>query len=180
MESVKEYDCLEQNYICVSDLLHGFRVANLAMKICDKLGIQESVRKDIFIAGIFHDIGKAGIEPEILNKRGSLSEREKNRVQLHTVFGAQISWGAKFSKESVQMIYAHHEKWDGTGYPTGKKGRKIPLGARILTVCDVFDALISDRPYRKGYSKVEALNQMEREKGTLDPKVFGVLKEVID
>lgn len=175
----KQYGTLEDNYICVSDMLHGLRVAKLALKICDVLQIEEDLKHDIFIAGVFHDIGKAVIDNSILNKPGKLTTKEKNRVNLHSLLGAQIAFDAGFSEECVQIINYHHENYDGTGYPLGKSNENIPIGARIIKVCDVYDALTSDRPYRKAKTSGEALREMEKELDTYDSLVYVALMEVL-
>lgn len=175
----KQYSCLAENYICVKDVLHGYRVGSLALRICNELAMDEKQKIDIVVASIFHDIGKALIDNEILNKLGKLTERERSKMKYHVFMSAQIAHDANFYEESIQSIFNHHENWNGTGYPVGKKGEVIPIGARILKICDVFDALTSDRPYRKGYTLKEALSIMDREVGSFDPKIYNIFKEVM-
>lgn len=175
----KQYDYLLENYICVSDLVHGYRVASLALKICEMIGLDEKQKQNILLSGVFHDIGKSAIDLAILNKPDKLTPRERDRIKYHVVLGAQIADDANFSKECIEIINSHHESWDGTGYPVGMRGSDIPIGARIIKVCDIYDALISDRPYRKRFSELEALSIMAKEIDTIDPMLFQALKEVI-
>lgn len=121
-----------------------------------------------YYSGLLHDIGKMQIDNKILNKPSKLLMEEFNIVKKHPVIGCNILMEAGFPKEIVDAVHFHHEKYDGTGYPKGLKGDNIPLLARMISICDVFDALTTDRPYRKAHSKNEALQIMRRMDGHFD------------
>ncbi len=123
-------------------------------------------------ACILHDLGKIGIMDKILSKRGKLTKREFEEVKKHPQIGVDIIRPLKLLHGIIPLILHHHEWWNGAGYPDGLKGEAIPIGARIVAVADVYQALVSDRPYRKMYSKKEAIKLIEKNSGTqFDPKV---------
>ena len=111
-------------------------------------------------------MGKIGISDAILLKKGKLTPEEYETIKMHPKVGAEIIRSIHFLKDVVPIVLHHHEKWDGTGYPSGLKGKEIPLLARIVGIADAYQALASDRPYRKAYSKKEALNILKKEAGT--------------
>ncbi|MBP9015967.1 MAG: HD-GYP domain-containing protein [Candidatus Atribacteria bacterium] len=159
---------------------HSSRVAQLSLQIAERLRLPSSKREALRYAAILHDVGKIGIQDYILTKEGELSEEENSLVREHSEIGYKILKDVDFLQEVAKIVLAHHERMDGSGYPEGKKGKEIPIEARIVGAADVFDALTSDRPYRPAYSVEEALEIMEKEEqGSFDPKVLQVLKEII-
>jgi len=134
-------------------------------------------RYAVMLAAMFHDIGKIGIRTEILMKPSSLNEKEFEEVKQHPVLSVEIIRPIKPLAELIPAIRHHHENYDGSGYPYGLKGKDIPLSARILAIADVYDALTSDRSYRKAYSATAALTIMQEDSGVkFDPEI---LKEFV-
>ncbi|MGB9975750.1 HD domain-containing phosphohydrolase [Thermovenabulum sp.] len=159
---------------------HAERVSKIAVKIGEKLGISPSERENLEIAGLLHDIGKIIIPENILNKTGKLSRDEYELIKLHTTYGFHILNENQTFRHIAKIVLFHHENINGTGYPRGIKGEDIPLESKIISIADVYDALTTDRPYRKAYSKEEALKIMEQDAGKkFDEKIFEVFKEVI-
>jgi putative nucleotidyltransferase with HDIG domain len=132
-------------------------------------------------ASLLHDLGKLAIPEHILNKPGKLSPAEYATMKTHAEIGAEILSGIEFPFPVVPIVRHHHENWDGSGYPAGLAGEEIPLGARILAVADCFDALTSDRPYRRAMRRLEALDILVERRGTMyDPKVVDEFLEIVD
>lgn len=140
---------------------HSHRVAQYSLGIAKVMGLPKEERDTIKIAGILHDIGKIAIPESILLKEGKLSEEEFNIIKMHTTFGNEILKPLRFFHQERMIVLYHHERWDGSGYPEGLVGENIPLPARILAVADSFDAMTSDRVYRKGRSFEEALKEIK-------------------
>lgn len=161
------------------DLMHGYRVATLAVEIAVKLDMGMPEIYHLYTAGIFHDIGKSMIDRQILHKPGKLNTVERELVKKHVEYGIELGLQMKFHEDVMRFILSHHENYDGTGYPTGRKGETIPLGGRILKICDVYDALRMNRSYRPTFSKKQALRIMESEKKTFDPWIYKVFKGVV-
>lgn len=115
---------------------------------------------------LLHDIGKLGVPDAILRKRGPLTEEEWQLMRLHSETGRRIIGEIPFLAGATEIVYAHHERWDGKGYPRGLKGEEIPLGARVFPVADSFDAMTSDRPYRRAMSMDAAIDELRRGRGT--------------
>ena len=135
---------------------HCLRVAMLSASVCAELEMTKEQTKEVVVAGLLHDIGKSNIDHDIIIKPGKLTDEEFAEIKRHPLIGYNIlKNGGNFSSEVLSGVLFHQEKYDGTGYPTGIAGEKIPLCARILTVCDVFDALTSNRPYRVPWSVAE-------------------------
>src|SRR5207253_6542092 len=133
-------------------------VQRYAVGLARELGVcDESLIKAIEAAALLHDMGKLAVPEYILNKPGRLTPAEFDRMKVHASVGADILSAIDFPYPVVPIVRHHHENWDGTGYPTGLSGTEIPIGARILSVVDCFDALTSDRPYRPRLSDEEAL-----------------------
>jgi HD-GYP domain-containing protein (c-di-GMP phosphodiesterase class II) len=127
-----------------------------------------------------HDIGKIGVPDSILNKPSKLSEEEQALMRNHPKVGLKIIGGIELFKPAIPFIIAHHEYYDGSGYPKGLKGEEIPIEGRILAVVDTFDAILSDRPYRKGSSLERAVSELLKNRGTqFDPQVVDVFLEVL-
>ncbi|WP_034601493.1 HD-GYP domain-containing protein [Clostridiisalibacter paucivorans] len=151
---------------------HSSRVGEYAVMLAKKLELPDKKIEDIRIAAILHDIGKIGIDDNILKKPGKLTNYEYEIIQKHPLIGAEILSDVKFLKQITDIIKSHHERYDGKGYPSKIKGKEIPLEACILSIADVYDAMTSDRPYRKALSKRIALQEIERNAGTqFDPEL---------
>ncbi|HOQ50486.1 MAG TPA: HD-GYP domain-containing protein [Candidatus Atribacteria bacterium] len=160
---------------------HSSRVAELSLQIAEHLHLPPQKREALEYAAVLHDVGKLGIQDSILTKQGELSEDEHSLVCEHPEIGYKILGEVDFLQEAAQIVLAHHERMDGSGYPEGKKGEEIPIEARIVGAADVFDALTSDRPYRRAYSAEEALEIMENEeKGSFDPEVLQILRKIVE
>ncbi len=160
---------------------HSSRVAELSLQIAEHLHLPPQKREALEYAAVLHDVGKLGIQDSILTKQGELSEDEHSLVCEHPEIGYKILGEVDFLQEAAQIVLAHHERMDGSGYPEGKKGEEIPIEARIVGAADVFDALTSDRPYRRAYSAEEALKIMENEeKGSFDPEVLQILRKIVE
>ncbi|MBI4587891.1 MAG: HD-GYP domain-containing protein [Candidatus Rokubacteria bacterium] len=140
---------------------HSERVARLAQRLALRLGCSADERRVITQAGLLHDLGKIGIPEAVLGKAGPLSEEEWVLMREHPVVGARIVSPLEFFSEGALIIRHHHERQDGSGYPAGLSGEAIPFGARIMAVADVYDAMTSDRPYRKRLACEEARRQVE-------------------
>ena len=159
---------------------HIQRVRVLAEGLGRAMGYCEDQMEGLKAAALLHDIGKLAVPEHILNKRGKLSPAEYAKIMVHPVVGADILSNVEFPYEVVPIVKHHHEKYDGSGYPNGLVGEEIPLGARILTVVDCYDALTTSRPYRPHYSREQALELMRREAGrTFDPLVLGKFLNIV-
>jgi putative nucleotidyltransferase with HDIG domain len=144
---------------------HTHRVADLTVALALRMGIPESELGHIRRGALLHDIGKMAIPDAILQKPDDLSAMEKASMQTHPERAFHIISQIDYLLPAIDIPYCHHEKWDGTGYPRGLKGEEIPLPARIFAVVDVFDALTSDRPYRKAWSREQALAYIQEQSG---------------
>jgi putative nucleotidyltransferase with HDIG domain len=159
---------------------HCDRMVEYAEKVARRVGMNEQDVDNVRRAAMLHDIGKLGISDAILLKPGKLTPQEFEIVKKHPVIGADIVSVAGFLREIVPYILSHHEYFDGSGYPRGLKGEEIPLGARILAVVDVYEAVTSDRPYHKAISKEEAIKIIKDGMGTqFDDKVAKIFLDVI-
>ncbi len=151
---------------------HIRRVQSYATELARSLGMSESDIQGVRTAALLHDIGKLAVPEHILSKPGPLTQEEFGKIRLHPQIGAEIISAVPFPYPVAPLILSHHERWDGKGYPQGLEGDAIPLGARILSVVDYFDALTSDRPYHKAMSQENALTLLQQEAGrALDPTV---------
>jgi len=151
---------------------HQERVTMLAMKIAEKLGLEEDKKKALQFASAMHDIGKLGIPTDILIKPSKLTDKEFEFIKLHPKIGSQIAKQIDFPWPVAEIIYQHHERLDGSGYPRGLTGNQILEEARILAVADVVEAMCSPRPYRPAFDINTALEEIEKNKGKLyDPEV---------
>ena len=159
---------------------HCDRMVEYAERMARRVGMNEQEVDNVRRAAMLHDIGKLGISDAILLKPGKLTPEEYEAVKKHPVIGADIVSVAGFLKDIVPFILGHHERFDGSGYPRGLKGEEIPLGARILAVVDVYEALTSDRPYHKAISKEEAINILKSGAGSqFDSKIVDVFLNVV-
>ncbi len=162
---------------------HSKTVALLSFALGQALGLQEKDKKDLLMAGFFADIGKEIVPHYILNRGGSLSSTEFELIKTHTAESARVMKTMGYENEAALQIVRHsHECFNGTGYPEGLKGDKIPLGSRIVVVADAFDALTSKRPYRDSWERHAAMDQIDRgvEKGLFDPQVVRALHKFMD
>ncbi|MCF6097230.1 HD-GYP domain-containing protein [Thermovorax subterraneus] len=160
---------------------HSERVAKLAVAIAEELKMDNDLISNLHYAALLHDIGKIGIPEPILNKPCKLSEEEFEKIKVHPELGANIVKKVDFLLQASFFIRYHHERLSGSGYPEGLKGEEIPLGAQIIAVADVFDALTTDRPYRKAMTVEEALMEIEQASGVdFRPDVVRALKRVLE
>jgi PAS domain S-box-containing protein/putative nucleotidyltransferase with HDIG domain len=151
---------------------HSRRVTELSLRLARAMGRPEEELVHIRRGALLHDIGKMGVPDAILQKPGALTDEEWARMRQHTVFAADLLAPIHFLKPALAIPAAHHERWDGSGYPMGLSGDAIPLAARIFAVADVYDALTSDRPYRSAWSHDEAIAYIRKEAGRhFDPAV---------
>jgi diguanylate cyclase (GGDEF)-like protein/putative nucleotidyltransferase with HDIG domain len=156
---------------------HLQRVRVYAVEIARELGLPADQLEALRAAALLHDIGKLGVPEHIINKPGRLSPEEFEKMKIHPVVGAEILDRVGFPYPVAPIVRAHHEKWDGSGYPDGLKGEQIPIGARILAVVDCLDALASHRQYRKAIGLEESLQKVESLAGIhYDPKVVEILR----
>lgn len=160
---------------------HSQRVSDLAAKLATFLGLSPQEQYAIRDAGFLHDIGKIATNKDILHKPGALNGKEYEHVKQHPVVGERICSPLKFAKPLLPMIRSHHERFNGTGYPDGLAGADIPLGARIIGIVDLYDALTSIRSYRRGMSRDVALEVMkiEAEKGYWDKDILMPFVEIV-
>jgi len=157
---------------------HTCRVARLSALLAQGLDLQPQEAELIMRAAPLHDVGKVAIEDQVLLKKGELSSEERAVMHEHALGGAQLLSGGRsdLMKMAEQIAAAHHERWDGHGYPKGLKGEEIPLPARIVAVADAFDALTHVRPYKEAWSVEEAMDEIELERGAqFDPRVVDAL-----
>jgi len=160
---------------------HSQRVSHYSVQIAREMGIEEREVEAIRLAGLLHDIGKIGIRDEILHKEGKLTEEEWNQVRKHPETSVSILSRIPDLKGIIRIIRHHHEHYNGQGYPAGLQGEQIPLGARILAVTDMLDALISDRPYREKITFAEAVEEIRKVSGTqLDPAIVEALVGIVE
>lgn len=162
--------------INLEDLRHGVRVANLSMKLASFAYMTSKEKQKLYLASLFHDIGKAHIDQDILNKAGRLTYLERKHIEKHPGYSNHEILNLGYSDEIGDIILYHHENFDGSGYPKGLSGDKIPIGARILKITDVFDALTMDRPYRAKLPVREAIDIMTKDMNHYDPNLFKLFK----
>jgi HD-GYP domain-containing protein (c-di-GMP phosphodiesterase class II) len=135
--------------------------------------------RDLELGTLLHDIGKIGVADEILTKPETLTDAEWSSIKRHTIYGHEVLRGVPFLAGASRIVAQHHECWDGSGYPYGLRGEEIDIGARILAVIDAFDAMTSERVYRKGRTYKQALAEIERAAGTqFDPLVVEAFRHV--
>jgi putative two-component system response regulator len=147
---------------------HAQRVQYWALALAEEAGIvDEDMLRAITGAALLHDIGKLGIPDHLLQKPGPLTCDEYDRVKAHAIIGADILTAAAFPSSLTRIVRHHHENWDGTGYPDRLRGQVIPVGARVLAIVDGYDALTSDRPYRRALSGGTAVAMIHERRGTM-------------
>jgi putative nucleotidyltransferase with HDIG domain len=151
---------------------HTQRVTELTLKLAQAMGIPSADLIHIRRGALLHDIGKMGVPDSILFKPGPLTAEELALMRQHPQFAYDMLAPIAYLRRALDIPWCHHEKWDGTGYPRGLKGEAIPLAARIFAITDVYDALTSDRPYRKAWTKEQALEYIRQQSGChFDPQV---------
>jgi putative two-component system response regulator len=193
LEQVRRvYNELERSYLQTIEALaaaldardsategHCQRVTGCTLIIGEYMGIQGAEMTALHYGAALHDIGKIGIPDAILRKPGRLTEEEWALMRQHPELGERIISGIQFLRTAIPVVLHHHERWDGAGYPVGLKGEDIPVGARIFMVSDAFDAMISNRPYRRGMSHEQALREIRHVSGKqFDPAVVEAFEAV--
>ena len=160
---------------------HSMRVCELSCKLAKRMGLNDKRIENLRIAAMLHDVGKIGIDEKILNKPGSLTEDEYSKIKEHSEIGARIIKEINFLKDVASIILCHHERFDGKGYPQGIKDKEISTEAGILCIVDVFDALTSDRPYRKAITLDESMGIIKRDIGVFfNPKIANEFIKMIE
>lgn len=154
------------------EIAHGICVSGLASRVARELGLSEEKRYELAVAGMLHDVGKLEVWKYIYQRENTLHIEEMRYVRSHPTLGYTMLVDAGYSQFILESILYHHENFDGTGYPSNRGGEEIPIGARILRVCDVFAALIADRPYRRAFSVDTAVELMIEEVKNFDMKIF--------
>lgn len=159
---------------------HIIRMALYSIEIARCCGVDDPYAlDDIYFAAILHDVGKTALRAEVLNKPGALTRKERAHVETHAAIGGEMVNRIPGWNRVSRAVRAHHEWWDGTGYPDRLKGDEIPLPARIVAVADVFDALTSLRPYREPLPANEVIRHIESEAGThFDPEIVGAFLKI--
>jgi len=177
LEKISELLDHRDNYTAV----HSSEVTALAGAVARELGIGEDEIERIDIAARVHDIGKIGVPDAILLKPGKLTPEEWEVMKRHPVIGADIIQELAIYAPVVDLVRYEHERWDGSGYPSGLKGEEIPLGSRVIAAADIYNALTTDRPYRPAYTQQAAIDLIKDMRGKdLDPKVADALLRVIE
>lgn len=152
--------------------MHSQRVREYTELIATRFGVDEAARREVGFGALLHDVGKIATPDQILLKPGKLTDSEWEEMRKHPEAGYRIVKRIGFLKDAAEIVHAHHERYDGKGYPRGLKGDAIPLGARLFMVADVYDALTSERPYKSPLSFEEAAAEITKHKGTqFDPDV---------
>ncbi|MCY7348405.1 MAG: HD domain-containing protein [Pyrinomonadaceae bacterium] len=158
---------------------HSERVVTFSLRLAHELGMDKDALRNLELGALLHDIGKIGVPDAILRKPAALNEEEWNKMKLHPQHGQKILRNIDFLENAAHLVAQHHEKWDGSGYPYGLRGEDIDLSARIFAVVDAFDAMTSDRVYRRGRSYQDALEELERCAGTqFDPLIVEAFKVI--
>jgi putative nucleotidyltransferase with HDIG domain len=158
---------------------HSERVVTFSLRLGHELGLDKDAMRDLELGALMHDIGKIGVPDAILHKPAPLDEEEWAKMRLHPMHGQNILRSIPFLDGAARIVAQHHEKWDGSGYPNGLKGEAIDIGARIFSVIDAFDAIVSNRVYRNSQSYEAALAEIEKHSGSqFDPVVVEAFRSV--
>lgn len=166
------------DYRMEDEMNHGIYVSNMVYLVAKELGLSEEQCYELAVAGVLHDIGKLRLN-DLYESEDQLVVEEMRCVRMHASFGYEILKEYDYSDFILESILYHHENYDGTGYPENRSGEDIPLGARIIRVCDTFAALTSDRPYRKHFELDTAIELMIEEVKNFDIKVFIAFRRVV-
>lgn len=160
---------------------HTLRVTDIAIKLAKRLGFLDSELVDIKYGALLHDIGKLGVPDSIFYKAGPLTPEEFEIMKLHVTYAYELLSPIRYLGKAIDIPYGHHEKWDGSGYPRGLKGEQIPLSARLFAVVDVWDALSTDRVYRKAWAPEEVIAYLKDNAGShFDPKIVPIFIEMLE
>ncbi len=162
--------------------MHVIRMSHYCAELARAIGWDEEACEMLLYASPMHDIGKIGIPDRILLKEGKLTPEEWEVMKSHATIGAELLSGSSspLMQMAMEIALSHHEKWDGTGYPRGLKGQEIPLVGRIVALCDVFDALTTERPYKQAWSVEEVIAEIDRQSGKhFDPKLVEAFKSIL-
>jgi HD-GYP domain-containing protein (c-di-GMP phosphodiesterase class II) len=159
---------------------HSRRLVELSTRLAQALGLSTDEVTYLRRGALLHHIGKLAIPDEILLKPGALNDSERKMLEKHPVYAKQMLSQVSFLQPSIGVAYSHHERWDGLGYPEGLKGEEIPLPARIFTVVDQWDALTSDRPYRKAWTREKVITYLQDNAGKIyDPQIVNIFLSII-
>ncbi len=159
---------------------HSRRVTDLTLRLARHMGLSEPALSHIRRGVLLHDIGKMGLSDQLLRKPAPLTEEEWLEMRRHPQYAHDLIHPIKFLRPCLDIPYCHHEKWDGSGYPRGLRGERIPLMARIFAVVDVYDALSSDRPYRAAWPEQKVIEYLREQSGThFDPQVVEAFLELV-
>ena len=159
---------------------HTKRVTEMTVKLAERMGICSEELVPIRRGALLHDIGKMGVPDRILLKPDTLTDEEWQIMRMHPTYAYQMLKPITYLGAAVDIPYCHHEKWDGTGYPRGLKNEEIPLGARVFSIVDVYDALTSNRPYRAAWPPDKALDHIRKLSGThFDPRVVDAFLKLL-
>ena len=185
-ELERAYDATLEGWVRALDLRdqgtegHTQRVTELTLKLARRLGVSEGELVHLRRGALLHDIGKMAIPDRILLKPGKLTDEEWTLMKRHPVYAYEWLKHIEFLRPALEIPYSHHERWDGTGYPRGLKGEAIPLAARIFAVVDAWDAMTSDRPYRKALSREQAVEELRKGAGTqFDPRIVEAFLQML-
>ena len=186
-ESLRAYDATLEAFSTAMDLRdgeakgHTQRVTEMALSLAKALKVDKKELIHIRRGALLHHIGNLAVPESILHKQGELTVDEWVSIHLHPFYAYEILEPIVFLRHALNIPFCHHEKWDGSGYPLGLKGKKIPLSARIFAVVDVYDALTNDRPYRKAWSKEKAIEHIKTGAGShFDPEVVTAFLKMQD
>lgn len=166
------------DYTLLEQLDHGLTVSHFAMQLARTLGCDDAFTETLGLAGLVHDIGKIRLGRYVEDGK-SMTIDEIKYVRMHSMFGSELLKQQGFSEEIQQMVLYHHENYDGSGYPRNLRGEAIPKGARILRVCDVYAALLSDRPYRRAFDRDTAMSLMIEEVKNFDMQMFLAFQRLV-
>ena len=187
MDLIEAYDTTLEGWARAVELReeetgkHTNRVTQMTVQLAREMGMDDEQIPHIRRGATLHDIGKIGVPDAILLKPGKLDDDEWKVMHKHPEYAYEMLWHIDFLRPAIEIPYCHHEKWDGSGYPRGLKGEQIPMAARIFAVVDVWDALTSDRPYRKSMPREQVLKIIQKDSGThFDPRVVKVFMAMLN
>ncbi len=187
MDLVNAYDRTLEGWSKAAELrdqeteAHMQRVTKMTICLAQRMGLEGQQLEHIRRGAVLHDIGKIGVSDSVLLKPGKLTDEEMEAMRMHPVYAYDMLWPIEYLRPSIDIPYGHHERWDGKGYPNGLKGEDIPLAARIFSVVDVWDALRSDRVYRKALPEDQVLRILQEGRGTqFDPAILDLFLKMLE